>query len=163
MMSFLKRGRLVEIRDRIDHLAPAVGAQERFAHYRPLLDRVQRGPLPEKLAAYWRVANETLAADAAAAGQRALPLVYEHLATDPLARVAEMFHWCGLPESAATNAYVRESSTSRSERKTVLDTNRVSASYYRDWVGKTPAEVLRAVDAVCGDSPLMAEFAPFYD
>ncbi|HEX6791342.1 MAG TPA: sulfotransferase [Candidatus Krumholzibacteria bacterium] len=162
MMSFLKRGRLVEIRDRIDQFAPTVAAQERFAHYRPLLERVARGTLPEKLAAYWRVANETLAADAAALGSRALPLLYERLASDPLERVSEMFAWCGLPDSPVTDAYVRESSTSRSERKTVLDTNRVSATYYRDWVGKTPAEVLNAVDVVCGESPLMAEFAPYY-
>jgi hypothetical protein len=38
----------------------------------------------------------------------------------------------------------------------------VSATYYRDWVGKTPADVLNAVDVVCGDSPLMAGFAPYY-
>ena len=67
-----------------------------------------------------------------------------------------------LPESPATDAYVRESSTSRSERKTVLDTNRVSATYYKDWVGKTPADVLNSVDAVCADSPLMNAFAPYY-
>ena len=163
MTNFLKRGRLVEIRDQIERFADTVGAQPRFEAYRPLLDRIDRGTLPEKLAAYWRVANETLAADVAAAGGRAMPLVYERLAADPLARVNDLFRWCGLPESPATEAYVRESSTSRSERKTVLDTNRVSATYYRDWVGKTPAEVLAAVDEVCADSPLMAEFAPYYD
>ena len=162
MMNFLQRGRLVEIRDQIEHFTTTVGAQDRFAAYRPLLARVERGSLPEKLAAYWRVANETLASDVAAAGARALPLVYERLASDPIERVSDLFRWCGLPESAATDAYVRGSSTSRSERKTVLDTNRVSATYYRDWVGKTPAEVLNAVESVCGDSPLMKEFAPFY-
>ena len=162
MMNFLKRGRLVEIRDQIEHFATTVGEQDRFEPYRPLLARVDRGALPEKLAAYWRVANETLAADVAAAGGRALPLVYERLASDPLERVAELFRWCGLSASAATDAYVRDSSTSRSERKTVLDTNRVSATYYKDWVGKTPAEVLNAVETVCGDSPLMSEFAPYY-
>jgi hypothetical protein len=162
MMNFLKRGRLVEIRDQIEHFTGTVGAQDRFESYRPLLSRVERGSLPDKLAAYWRVANETLAADVAAAGARALPLVYERLASDPLERVAELFRWCGLSGAEATDAYVRESSTSRSERKTVLDTNRVSATYYKDWVGKTPAEVLNAVESVCGDSPLMAEFAPYY-
>jgi hypothetical protein len=118
--------------------------------------------LPEKLAAYWRVANETLAADAAALGARSYPLVYEKLATDPLARVDEMLRWCGLEMAPETDAYVRGSSTSRSERKTVLDTNRVSATYYRDWVGKTPPEVLAAVDTVCAASPLMSAFAPYY-
>jgi hypothetical protein len=162
MMNFLRRGRLVEIRDQIDSFADTVGAQARFERYRPLLERVRDGTLPEKLAAYWRVANETLATDAASAGARAYPLVYERLASDPLARVSEMIRWCGLPESDATEAYVRDSSTSRSERKTVLDTNRVSATYYRDWVGKTPAEVLNAVETVCAGSPLMAEFAPYY-
>ncbi|HEX6791363.1 MAG TPA: sulfotransferase [Candidatus Krumholzibacteria bacterium] len=163
MVNFLKRGRLVEIRDQIGHFTETVGAQPRFEHYRPLLERVERGTLPEKLAAYWRVANETLAADVAEAGGRALPLVYERLATDPLARVNELFAWCGLPPSPGTDDYVRASSTSRSERKTVLDTNRVSATYYKDWVGKTPADVLDAVGAVCADSPLMAEFAPYYE
>jgi hypothetical protein len=163
MVSFLKRGRLVEIRDQIGHFTETVGAQPRFEHYRPLLERVERGTLPEKLAAYWRVANETLAADVAGMGARSLPLVYERLASDPLARVNELFTWCGLSHSAGTDDYVRASSTSRSERKTVLDTNRVSATYYKDWVGKTPAEVLDAVDAVCADSPLMAEFAPYYE
>jgi hypothetical protein len=162
MMNSLERGRLVEIRDQIEHFPGTVSAQDRFEHYRPLLARVARGTLPEKLAAYWRVANEALAADVAAAGDRALPLVYERLASDPLARVGETFHWCGLPDSPATDAYVRDSSTSRSERKTVLDTNRVSATYYRDWVGKTSAEVLNAVDEVCADSPLMDAFAPYY-
>jgi hypothetical protein len=140
-----------------------VGAQPRFEHYRPLLERVEKGTLPEKLAAYWRVANEALAADVTAAGGRATTRVYERLATDPLARVGELFRWCGLPESPATDAYVRDSSTSRSERKTELDTNRVSATYYRDWVGKATADVVNAVDDVCADSPLMAEFAPYYD
>jgi Sulfotransferase family len=163
MTNFLKRGRLVEIRDHIDDFADTVGAQPRFEAYRPLLDRIRRGTLPEKLAAYWRVANETLASDAAALGARAYPLVYERLASDPLARVGEMFAWCGLSMPGATEAYVRDSSTSRSDRKTVLDTNRVSATYYRDWVGKTPADVLNAVDEVCADSPLMREFAPYYD
>lgn len=163
MTNFLKRGRLVEIRDQIEHFADTVGAQPRFEHYRPLLERVDRGTLPEKLAAYWRVANETLAADVAAAGGRAIPLVYERLAGDPLARVSELFRWCGLPDSPQTEAYVRDSSTSRSERKTVLDTNRVSATYYKDWVAKASAEVLNAVDEVCADSPLMEAFAPYYD
>jgi Sulfotransferase family len=163
MMNFLQRGRLVEIRDNIEHFAGTVGAQPRFETYGPLLARIRNGTLPEKLAAYWRVANETLAADAAAVGARAFPLVYERLASDPLARTSELFAWCGLSMPAATEAYVRESSTSRSERKTVLDTNRVSATYYRDWVGKTPADVRSAVDAICADSPLMAEFAPYYD
>ena len=163
MMNFLQRGRLVEIRDRIDGFPARVGAQPRFEAYRPLLERVARGTLPEKLAAYWRVANETLAADMAAAGSRAYPLVYEQLASDPLARVGDMFAWCGLSMTAATEEYVRESSTSRSQRKTVLDTNRVSATYYRDWVGKVPPEVLKAVESVCAGSPLMAGFAPYYD
>ena len=163
MVSFLKRGRLVEIRDHIDDFADTVAAQPRFEAYRPLLDQIRRGTLPEKLAAYWRVANETLAADAAALGDRSLHIVYEELALDPLSRVDAMFRWCGLSMSPATDAYVRGSSTSRSERKTVLDTNRVSATYYRDWVGKAPAEVLNAVDEVCAESPLMREFAPYYD
>jgi len=163
MMNFLKRGRLVEIRDHIDDFAGAVSSQPRFEAYRPLLDRIRHGTLPEKLAAYWRVANETLAADATSIGPRAYPLVYEKLATDPVARTEEMFRWCGLSMNAATESYVRDSSTSRSERKTVLDTNRVSATYYRDWVGKTPDDVLKAVDDVCADSPLMHDFAPWYD
>jgi hypothetical protein len=162
MVAFLKRGRLVEIRDHIDDFAGMVAAQPRFENYRPLLERVQHGTLPEKLAAYWRVANETLAADARVLGERSLYVVYEDLATDPLARVSAMFRWCGLSMPAATDAYVRDSSTSRSERKTVLDTNRVSATYYRDWVGKTSPEVLNAVDNVCADSPLMREFSPYY-
>jgi hypothetical protein len=163
MTNFLARGRLVEIREQIRHFADTVVAQPRFEHYRPLFDRIRGGTQAEKLAAYWRVANETLAADMAALGPRAFPLVYERLATDPVARVGELFRWCGLPDSPSTDGYVRDSSTSRSERKTVLDTNRVSATYYRDWVGKTPPEVLNAVETVCADSPLMAEFAPYYD
>lgn len=162
MMNFLQRGRLVEIRDHIDDFAGMVAAQPRFEHYRPLLDRVQHGTLPEKLAAYWRIANETLAADASVVRERTLHVVYEDLATDPLARVAAMFDWCGLSMPASTDAYVRDSSTSRSERKTVLDTNRVSATYYRDWVGKASPEVLNAVETVCAGSPLLGEFTPFY-
>ena len=162
MMNFIQRGRLVEIRDHINDFTGVVAAQPRFENYRPLLERIQRGTLPEKLAAYWRVANETLADDANKVGNRALHLVYEDLATDPLSRVGELFRWCGLSMPPSTDAYVRDSSTSRSERKTVLDTNRVSATYYRDWVGKAPAEVLNAVDTVCLDSPLMREFHPFY-
>jgi len=162
MINFLQRGRLVEIRANIDRFADTILAQPHFASYTPLLERVRSGSQAEKLAAYWMVANETLAADAAALGARAYPLVYEELATDPLARVADMFAWCGLPMPAATDDYVRESSTSRSDRKTVLDTNRVSATYYRDWVGKAPSEVLNAVEHVCGGSPLMERFAPYY-
>jgi len=162
MMNFLARGRLVEIRDHINDLAQTVSAQPRFESYRPLMERIRGGTLPEKLAAYWRVANETLATDAALLGERSLHIVYEDVATDPLSRVSSMFRWCGLAMAPETEAYVRDSSTSRSERKTVLDTNRVSATYYRDWVGKTPAEVLAAVDAVCAGSPLMREFDPFY-
>jgi hypothetical protein len=162
MVSFLQRGRLVEIRDHIDDFAGTVAAQPRFEEYKPLLERIRRGTLPEKLAAYWRVANETLARDAAALGERTLPVVYEELATDPLSRVDRMFRWCGLAMAPETDAYVRGSSTSRSERKTVLDTNRVSATYYRDWVKKTPPEVLAAVDNVCGESPLMRAFDSYY-
>jgi hypothetical protein len=163
MVNFLKRGRLVEIRDHINDFADTVGAQPHFESYRPLLERIRRGTLEQKLAAYWRVANETLAGDAAALGGRTYPLVYEKLASDPLSRVDEIFRWCGLAMSPATEGYVRESSTSKSDRKTVLDTNRVSATYYRDWVGKAPAAVLNAVEEVCADSPLMHGFAPYYD
>jgi hypothetical protein len=60
------------------------------------------------------------------------------------------------------DAYIRSSSTSRSDRKTALDTNRVSATYYRDWVGKVTPEVRGAVERICGDSPLLERFAPFY-
>jgi len=163
MNSYLKKGRLVEIRDNIGRFADTVGAQPRFAHYEPLLARVRAGTLQEKLAAYWRVANETLAETLRALPGRAYPLVYEDLATDPLAKVTEMFAWCGLPMPAATEEYVRESSTSKTERQTVLDTKRVSATYYKDWVRKTPPEVLRAVEQICADSPLMDGFAPYYD
>ncbi len=163
MVNFLERGRLVEIREHIDDFADTIAARPRFESFQPLLERFGHGPLPEKLALYWRVANETLAADAAALGSRTYPLLYEKLASDPLARVGEMFGFCGLVMSPATEAYVRESSTSKSDRKTVLDTNRVSATYYRDWVGKAPAAVLDAVEEVCADSPLMREFKPYYD
>jgi hypothetical protein len=163
MNSYLKKGRLVEIRDNIGRFADTVGAQPRFAPYGPLLSRARAGTLPEKLATYWRVANETLAETLCGMRGRAYPLVYEELATDPLGKVAEMFAWCGLPMPATTEAYVRESSTSKTERQTVLDTKRVSATYYKDGVKKTPPEVLRAVEQVCGDSPLMAGFAPYYE
>ena len=136
--------------------------QPRFEAYRPLLDRIRRGTREEKLAAYWRVANEVLAGDMKALGDRAFPLVYEDLALNPLARVEQVFRWCGLARALETDAYVSDSSTSRSDRKTVLDTNRFSATYYRDWVGKTPTEVLAAVDTVCAGSPLMRAFDPFY-
>ncbi len=163
MDNFLRRGRLVEIRANIDRFVDEVRAQEALARYRPVVARVRDGRLHDRLAAYWRVANEELEREAAALADRARPLTYEALATDPLARVAEMFAWCGLGMSDETDAYVRKSSTSRSDRNTALDTNRVSATYYRDWMKTVTPEILDSVERVCGDSPLMARFAPFYE
>lgn len=162
MDNFLKRGRLVEIRDHIGRLVETMRAQEALARYEPVLARVRDGNLHDRLAAYWRVANEELTAQLATMPSRSYPLVYEELATDPLARAADMFAWCDLAMTPQTEAYVRGSSTSRSDRKTALDTNRVSATYYRDWVGKVTPEVRGSVERICGDSPLMARFAPFY-
>ncbi|HEU4365945.1 MAG TPA: hypothetical protein VFT13_10840, partial [Candidatus Krumholzibacteria bacterium] len=130
--------------------------------YQPVLARVRDGNLHDRLAAYWRVANEELAAQLAAMPSRSYPLVYEELAADPLARAADMLAWCDLTMTPQTEAYVRGSSTSRSDRKTALDTNRISATYYRDWVGKVTPEIRGSVERICGDSPLMARFAPFY-
>ncbi len=162
MDRYLKQGRLVEIRDNIHLFADTVREQRRFESYDGLLARVQAGPLHEKLAAYWRIANESIEEQFGALGDRARTIVYEDLATDPLARVSEILSWCGLAMAPATDAYVRRSSTSRTDRRTVLDTNRVSATYYRDWVGKVPPEVLSAVERVCVQSPLMRRFEPFY-
>jgi len=61
-----------------------------------------------------------------------------------------------------TDTYIRASSTSRTERQTALDTNRVSATYYRDWVGKASPEILASIERVCGDSVLLPQFTPFY-
>jgi hypothetical protein len=162
MDNFLRRGRLVEIRDHIGALVETIASQPELDAYRPVLARVRDGNLHDRLAAYWRVANEELANQLEAIPERALPLAYEALASDPLARSAEMFAWCGLAMHPQTEAYIRQSSTSRSDRKTALDTNRVSASYYRDWVGKVTPEVRDSVDRICGDSPLMARFDAFY-
>ncbi len=162
MDHYLKQGRLIEIQAHIDRFVPEVRVQEALARYEPILARVREGNRFDQLAAYWRVANEELARQLSGIHTRAFPLVYEDLANDPLVRVSEMFAWCGLAMSAATDAYVRASSTSRTNRKTVLDTNRVSATYYRDWVSKVSPEVLASVERVCGDSPLMARFEPFY-
>lgn len=162
MDTHMRQGRLIEIRASIGRFAAAVRAQESLSRHEPVLARVRDTSPFDALAAYWRVANEELERDLAGLSSRSLSLTYEDLATDPLARVAAMFAWCGLPMAAATDAYVRASSTSRTDRRTVLDTNRVSASYYRDWVGKTSPEVLASVERICGDSPLMARFAPFY-
>ncbi|HXV13469.1 MAG TPA: sulfotransferase [Candidatus Krumholzibacteria bacterium] len=159
----LKQGRLIEIAAHIDRFVPEIRAQEPLARYQPVLVRVRPGHRLDALCAYWRVANEELERQLTALPARALPLVYEDLATDPLARVTAMFAWSGLAMSASTDAYVRASSTSRTDRRTVLDTNRVSATYYRDWVSKVSPELLASVERVCGDSPLMARFAPFYD
>ena len=163
MDNFLRRGRLVEIRDHIPRFVDTIRNQEALERYQPVLARVRNGSLHDRLAAYWRVANEELARQLEAMPARAYPIVYENLATDPLARVAEMLEWCGLGMHPQTDAYVRRSSTSKSDRKTALDTNRVSATYYRDWVGKVTPEIVHAVERVCGDSPLMAHFAPFYE
>lgn len=162
MDTFLKRGRLVEINANIRRFADTVGAQQRFNAYAPLLAGVRGAALEDQLAAYWRIANESIVEQFRAIEGRTFSLVYEDLATDPLARVRDLFAWCGLSMPASTDAYVRESSTSRSDRKTALDTNRVSATYYRDWVGKASPAVLAAVERVCADSPLMDRFAPFY-
>jgi len=158
----MKQGRLVEIKSNIGRFVENVGAQEALARHQPVLERVRHGHLFDTLAAYWRIANEELERDLGSLPGRALPLTYEELATDPLARVAGMFAWCGLSMAPSTDAYVRESSTSRTDRRTELDTNRVSALYYRDWVAKVSPEVLASVDRVCGDSPFMARFEPFY-
>ena len=158
----LKRGRLIEIKANIGRFVAEVRAQGALSRYEPVLARVRDGHLFDALAAYWRVANEELERELAVEPSRSLSLVYEDLATDPLARTASMFAWCGLSMAQSTDAYVRASSTSRTDRRTVLDTNRVSATYYRDWVAKVSPEVLASVERVCGDSPLMARFAPFY-
>ncbi len=162
MDNFLRRGRLVEIRDHIGRFVETIRAQESLARYEPVLARVREGNLHDRLAAYWRVANEELSMQLGLMPSRACPLVYEEIATDPLARVAEMFAWCGLDMATATDEYVRASSTSDSDRKTALDTNRVSATYYRDWVGKVTPAVRDSVERVCGDSPLMRRFEPYY-
>ncbi|MCI0453303.1 MAG: sulfotransferase [Candidatus Latescibacteria bacterium] len=159
----LKQGRLVEIAAHIDRFVASIRAQEPLARYEPVLARVRDGHRFDQLAAYWRVANEELERQLSALRPRAFPLVYEDLATDPLARVATMFAWCGLTVPASTDAYVRASSTSRTDRRTVLDTNRVSATYYRDWVSKVSPELVASVERVCGDSPLMSRFAPYYE
>jgi hypothetical protein len=158
----LKQGQLIEIAAHIDRFVPEVRAQAPLARYQPVLERVRPGHRFDQLCAYWRVANEELERQLAGLQPRALPLVYEDLATDPLARVESMFAWCGLAMSKSTDAYVRASSTSRTDRRTVLDTNRVSATYYRDWVSKVSPELLASVERVCGDSPLMSRFEPFY-
>lgn len=159
MDSFLRRGRLVEIRDHIGTLVERMRAQPALARHEPVLARVRPGSLHDRLAAYWRVANEELEGQLAAMPGRAFPLVYEDLASDPLGRAADMLHWCGLEMGPATDAYLRASSTSRTGRNTALDTNRVSATYYKDWVGKVTPEIRDAVARICGDSPLMARFA----
>ncbi len=162
MDTHMKQGRLIEIKAHIGRFVAEVRAQDAMLRYGPILARVRSGHVYDTLAAYWRIANEELRYQLSDLPARSLSLVYEDLATDPLARVAEMFAWCGLSMAPSTDAYVRESSTSRTERRTVLDTNRVSATYYRDWVGKVSPEVLASVDRICGDSPLMANFVPFY-
>jgi hypothetical protein len=73
-----------------------------------------------------------------------------------------MFAWCGLSMSHATEAYVRASSTSKTDRRTELDTNRVSATYYRDWVAKVTPDVTASVERMCADSPLVERFRTFY-
>jgi hypothetical protein len=162
MDNFLKRGRLVEIRDHIGGMVETMREQETLGRYGPVLDRVRAGNLHDRLAAYWRVANEELASQLAALPDRSYPLVYEDLATDPLARTADMFAWCGLDMPPETESYIRGSSTSRSGRDTALDTNRVSATYYRDWVERVTPEVRDSVERVCADSALMARFEPYY-
>ena len=162
MDTHMKQGRLIEIQAHIGRFVAEVRAQPALARYQPVLERVRPGHLFDTLAAYWRIANEELRYELSELPTRSLSLVYEDLATDPLARVSEMFAWCGLPAAASTDEYVRASSTSRTDRRTVLDTNRVSAVYYRDWVAKVSPEVLVSVERICGDSPLMTRFAPFY-
>lgn len=159
----MKQGRLIEIRGNVGRFVRDLRAQESLARYEPVLARVRDANLFDVLAAYWRIANEELERQLAGLPERSLSLVYEDLATDPLARAERMFAWCGLSMSDATDAYVRASSTSRTDRRTVLDTNRVSATYYRDWVAKVSPEVLASVERVCGDSALMARFAPYYE
>jgi len=164
MQRYLERGKLVEIRAHISGFADAIAAQDRFRGYTDLLDVVRHGGRNDQLAAYWRIANESLVEQFAMLDPaRVRALVYEELATDPIERTRELLAWCGLEMPATVEDYVRGSSTSRSDRRTELDTNRVSATYYKDWVGRTPAGVLAAVERVCADSPLMRRFEPFYD
>jgi len=159
----MSQGRLVEIKANIVRFVPEVRAQDALAHHEPVLARVRPGNRTDALAAYWRVANEQLEQDLSSLPNRGMQLVYEDLATDPLARTAAMLAWSGLSMAPATDAYVRASSTSRTDRRTALDTNRVSAIYYRDWVAKVSRDVLASVERLCDDSPLMARFRPYYE
>ena len=158
----MSQGRLIEIKAHIGRFVAEVRAQDGLAQHASVLARAREGNRTDALAAYWRVANEQLERDLSAIPQRSLSIVYEGLATDPLARTTDMLAWSGLTMAPATDAYVRASSTSRTDRRTALDTNRVSATYYRDWVPKVSREVLESVERVCADSPLMERFEPFY-
>jgi len=158
MVSFLQRGRLVEIRDHIDEFAGTVEAS-RASIVRPLLDRIREERCPRNSPRIG-VANETLAADARGLGDRSLHVVYEELAWTRYRGSARC--------SAGAACHVSRHGRLRARvlhlaigSKDVLDTNRFPRLTIA-LVGRRRRRAERGGRSGA-ESPLMREFVPYYD
>jgi len=155
MLRWIRKGRLLELRDDLVGLAARLRSERLGDDYNALIERAEASGVAAKLALYWRVCYESLIRDVP--GSLSTFVTLEELSDQPGARLREVFAKVGLPYEVSVQRYL-DRSTSSAGGKGVLSTTR-PRSFHRQERSKGEKDDLAGqILEITADSPLMDLF-----
>ncbi len=158
--NWFARGRLVELKADLETYVRRLAEQEIGREYKDLLGLAE-GDATRSLALYWRVSYETSARQLAGHPGFEL-LVYEELASDPLAVSRRVLHDLGIPWSPELRSCVERSSSVAAHDSKGITTLRDSRRHFFAWTESISNEQRGKVEEMVAGSELLAYFAPYY-
>ncbi len=162
MLRWFSRGRLGELRQELSTFLEKLEAQNIGNDYKKLIVTAKAGSISHRAALYWRVCYETMVRELEN-NPRFRLVPYEAIADQATTTMSELYDWAEIPWSDAVRRYIGYSTDTDTERPTVTNTIRKSASHYWSWRHQISSDEREAVDEIVEGSFLLDVIRPFYE
>jgi hypothetical protein len=162
ILSLMKRGSLMELRQHLKSFPEHVLATGRFEKYKGILkEAVDLGGLDDLLIVWWIVNNEVLIDDIKASGLQFQIIYHEQLSENPEIEFRKLFGFAGLDFSDEVGGYVNSSSNASSQTSSSVETTRNSRDHYKQTIRRSDAALREKIRRVLSRIEIIKEIGQY--
>ena len=161
VLTWFERGHLGELKQNMDTYLEHLESQCAFQSYAEKIEYCKGKSIEYRLALYWLINNEIILKQFAGIENTEVVL-YENLAQNPGEEIKKLFEFAGLTFDAQVADYIRKSSSRSVKRVGVVNTNRISSEYYRQWQSQVSESLRQAVLDITDESELLSKIERCY-